>query len=289
VAARRARGAAASATATAAAATAAAAATTTKLAGTGAAPARGRAAGRATTASDPAASDPAASDPAASGIGLLREGALHAALKLALARPGDRFEVPVERFVIDLVRADGELVEIQTGGFGPLSGKLDALLDTHRMRIVHPVAAERRIVRVDAQGEVVSARRSPKRAGAVAIFDRLVTFPSLLAHPHLTIEVALTREDHIRGPEPVRVRRRTRDPGERRLVELLDRVVLASPADALAALPPLPAEPFTTRELARLAGCPTMLAQRVVYCLRLLELIEPAGKRGRAPLHQLTG
>jgi hypothetical protein len=222
------------------------------------------------------------------GIGELREGPLHAAIKDAFARPGDRAEVRVGRFVIDLVRADGELVEIQTGGFGPLAPKLDALLDDHRMRIVHPVPAERRIVRVDATGEVLSARRSPRRSTALDLFDRLVTFPSLLAHPNLTLEVVLTREDHIRGPEPVRIRRRTKDPGQRRLAEIVERVELREPADLLGLLPALPAEPFTTRELRLLAGCPLVLAQRIVYCLRLAELIEPAGKRGRAPLHRVV-
>jgi hypothetical protein len=47
-------------------------------------------------------------------IGVMREGPLHAAVKELLAEPGDRLEVPVGRFVIDLVRADGELVEVQT-------------------------------------------------------------------------------------------------------------------------------------------------------------------------------
>jgi len=222
-----------------------------------------------------------------SGIGVLREGPLHAAVKAALAQPGDRVEVPLGRFVIDLVRADGELVEVQTGGFAPLAPKLDALLDDHRMRIVHPIAAERRIVRVDADGEVLSARRSPRRASALHLFDKLVSFPSLLAHPNLTLEVVLTREDHVRGPAPVRVRRRTKDPGERRLTGLVERVELRAPADLLGLLPPLPAEPFTTAELRALAGCPTVLAQRIVYCLRLAELIAPAGRRGRAPLHRL--
>jgi hypothetical protein len=219
------------------------------------------------------------------GIGVMREGPLHAAVKEVLARPGDRFEVPVGRFVIDLVRADGELVEVQTGGFGPLGRKLDALLDEHRVRVVHPVAAERRIVRVDEHGEVLAARRSPKRATAAAVFDQLVSFPSLLTHPNLTIEVLLLREDHIRGPEAVRVRRRTRDPGERRLVEVLDSVEFRAPEDILAALPPLPDEPFTTRELAKLLGCGIVLAQRTVYCLRAIGLLEQAGMRGRAPLH----
>ena len=219
-----------------------------------------------------------------SGIGVLREGPLHAAVKALLAEPGDRLEVPVGRFVIDLVRADGELVEVQTGGFGALGKKLDALLDEHRIRVVHPVAAERRIVRVDEHGEVLGARRSPKRATAVEVFDKLVAFPSLLTHPNLTIEVLLLREDHVRGPQPTTTRRRTRDPGERRLVEVLDRVALRTPEDVLAALPPLPREPFTTRELAALLGCSTVLAQRTLYCLRTIGIVEPAGKRGHAPL-----
>jgi hypothetical protein len=224
-----------------------------------------------------------------SGIGVLREGPLHAAVKALLAAPGDRTEVPFGRFVIDLVRADGELVEVQTGSFGALGPKLDALLDTHRMRIVHPVPARRRIVRVDEHGEVLTARRSPKRATVAALFHELVSLPSLLAHPHLTLEVLLTEEDHVRGPEPVRKRRRTRDPGQRRLTGVLEHVELRDPGDLLAALPELPAEPFTTRELAELLGAPRGLAQRAAYCLHHLELLEPAGKRGRAPLHRRAG
>ena len=222
------------------------------------------------------------------GIGELREGPLHAAVKALLAEPGDRVEVPVGRYVIDVVRADGELVEIQTGAFGPLGGKLDALLDEHRMRIVYPVAAERRIVRVDDQGEVLAARRSPKRATALALFDKLVAFPSLLTHPNLTLEVLLLREDHIRRPQPTVLRGRTRDPGERRLVDLLDRIVLRTPQDVVSVLPALPSEPFSTRELADRLGCGTVLAQRTLYCLRSIGIVDRAGMRGRAPLHALT-
>jgi hypothetical protein len=226
-----------------------------------------------------------------SGIGVLREGPLHAAVKDLLARPGDAAEVRVEGFVIDLVRADGELVEIQTGGFSPLGRKLDALLDGHRMRIVFPVPAERRIVRVDEHGELLSSRRSPLRGSAVDVFDRLVSFPSLLAHPNLVVEVLLCAEDHVRAPEAVRSRsgRRRRDPGERRLREVAGSVVLDTPAAAAALLPAtLGVEPFTTRELATAVGCRMILAQRIAYCLRAMEVFEDAGKRGRAPLHRFV-
>ena len=122
----------------------------------------------------------------------------------------------------------------------------------------------------------------------MAVFDELVAFPSLLTHPNLTLELLLLREDHIRRPEAVTKRRRTRDPGERRLVAVIDRIALATPQDLLAALPAFPAEPFSTRELAACLGCTRSLAQRTLYCLRSIGIVERAGMRGRAPLHVLA-
>lgn len=217
---------------------------------------------------------------------MLREGPLHAAVKALLAQPGDRLEVPVGRFVIDLVRADGELVEAQTGSFSALGPKLDALLDQHRFRIVHPLAAERRIVRVGQHGEIAQVRRSPKRASVIEIFDKLVAFPSLLTHPHLTVEVLLLREDHLRPDRAGRAPRGIRDPGQRRLVEVVDRVELHGPDDIVNVLPALPPGPFSTPEFASLLGCSLVLAQRTIYCLRIVGLVQAAGKRGRTPLHQ---
>src|SRR5262249_12425731 len=182
-------------------------------------------------------------------------------------------------YVIDSVRADGELVEGQTGSFSARRTNLAALLDSHRMRIVHPIAAHRRIVRVDGNGEVLSARPSPKRPTVASIFEGLVSFPTLLSHPHFTCEVLLCREDHVRAPAPTRGRRYTRDPGERRLVEVLERVELATPADAAGLIPELD-EPFTTRELADAMGVPLPLAQKAAHCLRALELLADAGRRG---------
>ena len=155
------------------------------------------------------------------------------------------------------------------------------------MRVVHPVAAERRIVRVDEQGRCSSARRSPKRSTAVEVFDKLVAFPSLLSHPNLTIEVLLLREDHIRGRSRSRSGGATGSGG----AAAGGRGRPGRAADAgghRRGAAGAPAEAFTTRELAALLRCSTMLAQRTLYCLRAMDIVEPAGKRGRAPLHALS-
>lgn len=220
------------------------------------------------------------------GIGELGEGPLHAALKRELAGPEDRLEVPLGRWVIDLVRADGELVEIQTGTFAALGPKLDDLLDRYRMRIVFPVPGVRRIVRIDGGGEVLSERLSPKAGRAVDVFDRLVSLPTLIEHPNLALEVVVCREDHVRGVEPVRTRRgRMRDPGVRHLVGIESRVVVSDAPGLLKLLPAqLPQGEFTTAQLAFAYSVTRPLAAKIAYCLHLAELVEPAGRAGRSPL-----
>ena len=126
-------------------------------------------------------------------IGVLNEGPLHAALKDWYRRPGDRLEQPLEGFVVDLVRGD-VLVEIQTQGFSALRRKLDHLLDRHPIRLVHPISAEKWVVKIDRRGDRISRRKSPKRGMAADVCSELASFPSLLSHPNFTLEVVLRRE-----------------------------------------------------------------------------------------------
>jgi hypothetical protein len=114
-------------------------------------------------------------------IGTLNEGVLHAQLKDWYKRPGDRIEQVVGGFVVDLVRGD-LLVEIQTGSFTPLRRKLELLTRQQRVRLVAPLPLVHRIIRLSDEGELLSARRSPRRGRVEDIFNRLVSIPSLLGH-----------------------------------------------------------------------------------------------------------
>jgi hypothetical protein len=78
-------------------------------------------------------------------IGTLNEKPLHAALKKWYARPGDQLEVPVDGFVVDIVR-DGLLIEIQTGSFASIKRKVHSLSENHILRLVHPIAREKWIL-----------------------------------------------------------------------------------------------------------------------------------------------
>src|SRR5207248_9124513 len=176
----------------------------------------------------------------------------------------------------DLMRGE-LLVEFQTGGFAPLRRKLAALAEEHRVRLVAPVAVSRRIVRLSDDGEILSARRSPKRGCPHDVFDRLVSFPALLAHPNFELEVLLTNEDEVRMFEAGRAFRRHGWVVQGRSLVCVERsLLLAGAADAALLLPELAAT-FDTAELAAASCIDRRLAQRMAYCLRALNVIAPVG------------
>ena len=222
-------------------------------------------------------------------IGTLNEGALHAQLKEWYRAPGDRLEQQVGGYVVDIVRGD-LLVEIQTGGFAPLRAKLAALLDAHRVRLLAPVPLSRRIVRISDDGEVLSARRSPKHGRVEDVFERLVSIPSLLAHERFELEVVLTHEEEVRVfREGKAWRRRGWVVAGRSLVSVESSVRIDSPGDALALLPRGLPPRFDTAELAAAARCDRRLAQQMTYCLRHAGALASGEKRGRAALYRFAG
>jgi hypothetical protein len=144
----------------------------------------------------------------------------------------------------------------------------------------------RRIVRLSPDGEVLSARRSPRRGRPEDIFSRLVSLPAILRHPRFELELLLTHEEEYRRHEPGRAfRRHGWVVVGRSLVSIDKRMLLSCPADAAELLPLLP-ELFDTDDLARAAGCTRQLAQQMTYCLRAAEVLTATGKRGRAFLYR---
>lgn len=221
-------------------------------------------------------------DEAPSHIGTLREKPLHASLKQWYSRSGDVFEMPVGGYVVDLVRDDGLLIEIQTSGFSSMKLKTARLLESgYRVRIVHPIPVEKTIVKVDSDGTIISRRISPKHGSPTDVFGELVSFPHLLAEGELELDVVMTVEEEYRHHTPDRSWRRNGwSVTERRLVDVEESVLLTSTADLARLLPDgLPAR-FTTADIAKHLGRPRRIAQQMAYCLREIGAIDTVGKQG---------
>ncbi|MEL7156101.1 MAG: hypothetical protein AAFN30_05820 [Actinomycetota bacterium] len=215
-------------------------------------------------------------------IGTLNEGSLHAALKEHLARPGDEFEVPLDGFVID-IRRGRQLIEIQTTSFAAMGRKLDRILATHPVLIVHPIAVETYLHKPGAR-----PRRSPKRSDRYGLFDELVSMPTLLDHPNLEIEVLLVVVDKHQVADPTLRRNRggwrTTD---RRLREIRDQCRLTTVSDLAQYVPAGLPEVFTTADLARLAPTSRDRAQKLAYCLRDVGLFDLVGRSRRGYEYRL--
>ncbi len=219
-------------------------------------------------------------------IGTMQEKSLHAALKRWYARRGDRLEVRVDGFDIDILRGD-LLIEIQTRNFSALKRKLTALTEHHPVRLVYPIAQEKWIVRIAADGRTqLSRRKSPKRGRLAHLFEELVRIPRLMMSPNFSLEVLLIQTEEIRCDDGQGSWRRQRwSIHDRTLIDVVDRTVLQSPSDFRAFLPSTLTEPFTTADLSKALSLSRRLAQKMAYCLREMGVIKIAGKRGRALLY----
>ncbi|MDJ0499212.1 MAG: hypothetical protein QNJ89_15380 [Acidimicrobiia bacterium] len=222
-------------------------------------------------------------------IGTLREKPLHASLKQWCAQDGDRFEVTIDGYVIDVVR-DDLLIEVQTRGFSSMKRKLrDLLAAGHRVRVIHPITMQKTIVRLDEDGTVLGRRRSPKRGSVQDLFAELVSFPDLIAHPGLEIQLVLTVEDEYRSHDPRKAwRRRGWVVTERRLIRVEGTTTISQPADLVDLLPDDLPDPFTTGDIAAAAPCPLRIAQQMAYCLRHSGASDVVGKRGNSIEYRLA-
>lgn len=221
------------------------------------------------------------------------ETSLHRQLKEHFAATPELTEVTVDGFRIDAISASGELIEIQHAGLGALRDKSRALLTgtRHRLRIVKPIVARKRVVTLTGRGgEVIRSRMSPKRSELLDLFQDLVHFANVFPMKRLTLEFLLieaeeTRIDRERPPR----RGKKYISLDQRLVSVGQSIELRNSCDLLALLPvtALP-HPFDTAHLASAMARPRWFAQKVGYCLRQTGIAQSAGKCGNSQLYRLS-
>jgi hypothetical protein len=223
-----------------------------------------------------------------SGINLYAEHSLHAELKRYLAGPGDRLEALVEGRVVDLVRADGELVEVQTGSIGKVVPKVLALAGGgHHVRVVYPVAVEREIRRLDPKNEeLLSVRRSPKRGDLYSLFDELVQAAGLIATRNVTVEVLLVKTAEIKTRDGSGSWRRRGDRTvDRELLAVLSSRSFRTRGQWLALIPKNLPSPWSSVALGEALGIGPDRARKILYCLAREGVLAEAGKDGRRKLY----
>ena len=213
------------------------------------------------------------------------ESTLHHQLKNYYTHPEDMQEAWVDGYLVDVLQSD-RLIEIQTRNFLAIRPKLLALLPNHKVLLVHPIPAEKWIIRQD--GERQTRRLSPRRGRLEDLFFELIRFPQLMEHPNLTLEIIMIQMEEIRRNDGKGSWRRNGwSIADRKLLNIKRQVQYDSPTDFRGLLPKMLRTPFTVRDLADQSGISINLAQKMAYCLKGMGQLQTEGKKGRAQLYAL--
>ncbi len=218
----------------------------------------------------------------------MNEHSLHSEIKNWCSLPGDRFEVKIDDFIVDIVR-HALLIEIQTRNFSAIKMKLTRLLENHEIRLVYPIPQLKWIVHVTKSGEMIRRRKSPRKGRLVDLFYELVNTPSLVKEENFSLEVLMIEEEELRCNDcKGSWRRRGISIKDRRLMNVNSKILFKNEKDFLRFLPNSLIDPFTNKEFAKLTGVSINLARRITYCLRKMGAITPTGKKGKELIFKVS-
>ena len=211
------------------------------------------------------------------GININNEKSLHSSIKQWYAVPGDRLEVKVDKYIIDLVREDS-LIEIQTRNFSAIGNKLRALVKYNKVMLVHPIAIEKYIVTTEGS-ERVSIRKSPKKGKLVDLFDELIRIPDLMEEDNFILEILMTKEEEIRCKDGKGSwRRKGISIKDRKLLEVVEKITFRKEEDFLRFLPEELPGKFTNKDLAKALKVKANKARKITYCFRKMKILKEVGK-----------
>ena len=205
-------------------------------------------------------------------IGTYNEKRLHRIFKRAVTENAECYEAKLGRYVADVV-CNGSITEIQTASFRPLEKKIRYYLENTDMdvTVVCPVIAQKQIIRADKDtGEVLSSKRSPKKASDVTALCELYHLRESFPSSRLTVLLPHIAAEEYRFSERVRYRKAGAYDNDLRPTELLGCTVLQSAEDCLALIPEaLKQKEFTAAELTAATGIRS--SRKRYYLLTFLE------------------
>ena len=221
-------------------------------------------------------------------IGAENESSLHRSLKIHCSGSEGSIETTVGNYVCDGLTSGGEIIEVQTGSFGPLKEKLNYLVQTGKVRVIYPIVTQKEIELFDSYGSLLHKRKSPRRGSAWDLFKALIYAPELGSLKNLTIELAFIdilekRVDDGKGSW----RRKGVSITDRFLGAWHNSIVLSKRKDYLQFIPFKKSECFTARLLAKKAKINVSIARKTLYVLVKMVLLEKTGTQGKALTYRL--
>ena len=168
-------------------------------------------------------------------INTYNESNLHLTLKKMYALEfNGKTEVRLEGtdWICDIIDENGNAIEIQTSNLSALTEKAEFILKSgKKLKIVHPVLAEKYIEMLDSAGNTLYRKKSPKKATVYDSLRGMTKICPLFLNENCTLEVLFVRatEFRRRTAEEVQTANKSRRhlknwiPAGKKLEEILDK------------------------------------------------------------------
>lgn len=223
------------------------------------------------------------------GIGTLSEKTVHAVLKNFYEPDPSHQEIPVGKFVADILR-DDEIIEIQTRNMNALRRKLDYFLDIYPVTIVYPIVHTKWLYWIDeTTGEISQKRKSPKTGSMYDAFYELYKIKPYLNHPDLQLCLPLIDVEEYRllnGWSRDRKKGSTRY--DRIPKALVDEFFIGSPQEYACMIPEGLPDEFSVKDFAKHSRLAPRYAQTAIQVLKHVGVIEHVRTEGRAYIYQIS-
>jgi hypothetical protein len=231
-----------------------------------------------------------AGQPAGYNIGTYKEKTLHSVLKYYYSPEIDYHEVKLGRYIADIMQNE-QIIEIQTGSFTPLRGKLAYFVPLYPVTVVYPVPHVKWISWIDPQtGEVTKKRKSPKQGSPYSIFGELYKIKDFLTHEHFHLRIVMLDLEEYRNLDGwSRDRKKGSHRHDRIPVGLDSEIVLTTPQDYMFFIPEAFYETeFTIAQFGSVCQLNRRLSYNAVKILNDIGLLNFVGKRGNAFVYALN-
>jgi len=217
-------------------------------------------------------------------IGTKNESSLHKTLKHQYTGFGGISEVEAGEFIADGITKAGEYIEVQTGSFAPLKKKVKELSSFAKVRIIHPIAVKKTIevYKTTKTKKPLYRRKSPLKGSAWKLFDALIYAPELPLLKGVSIEIVLAdiTEKRVKDGKGS-WRRKGISIFDRELSSIHESILFKKLSDYLFFIPFKPGEEFTSSLLSLRAKIKKETAQKALYVLTKMKIINRTGKKGK--------
>ena len=121
-------------------------------------------------------------------IGERSEHSLHRVIKYMIDPKSIYHEKKISNKIVDIC-IDNKIYEIQTKAFHNLRSKLDVVLENYEVTIIYPCIINKKIVKFNENGEVISSKKSPKKGKPIDALFEFYKIKQYLDHPNLKFKI----------------------------------------------------------------------------------------------------